>query len=439
MLRTVSLHNVYWLAYFCGPPLFGYPVLSRVGFKATFITGLTIYSVGAMAFWPSFLLLSFPGFVVSQFLCALGLSCLEVAANPFIALAGPSELSEARLLFIQGIQAIGSILSPIVAQYGLVNKVDELNLLKIQWCYLVVAIFVLLLAIVFYYVPLPEVTDCELEAYAARRLTAAGTDPSARIFGLRAALWIAIPGVVVMTFYVGAQESVRWNWGSVITHINPLAASFWQQTIGRGAFAAGRFIASALAYWRVSPTILLALSLGGAMTASILALALSSPAGALATLHLSFFFQAPVFPIVFAMTLRGQGRRTKIVSTGLTMAIAGGCLWPSVAYAILLKYPDNPKKPLILVTLLFGLSLLWPGLLCHPILRKWVSTRPLPPPSPLASEDDLPVLVLAKDEEHHVPEEIELRVDIAGRSIATLDFGPEPSSQHLIESNRPDR
>ncbi len=63
-------------------PLHWLLVLSRQGFKSTFMTGLAIYGCRAMSFWPSSVLKSYAGFFISNFIIALGLSCLEVAANP---------------------------------------------------------------------------------------------------------------------------------------------------------------------------------------------------------------------------------------------------------------------------------------------------------------------------------------------------------------------
>jgi fucose permease len=123
--RTIALQNAYWAAYFFGPLLVGYWVLKYQGFKATFLSGLAIYATGAMSFWPSSVLRSYAGFFISNFIVALGLSCLEVAANPFIALAGPGELSEARLNFAQAIGAIGKLISPIIAQTGLLSGIDQ--------------------------------------------------------------------------------------------------------------------------------------------------------------------------------------------------------------------------------------------------------------------------------------------------------------------------
>src|SRR4051812_23643986 len=86
--RSITIHAAF-CAYIFGPALVGYWVLKYKGFKATFMTGLAIFATGALSFWPSSVLRSYGGYFISNFIVFFGLACLEVAADPFIALAGP--------------------------------------------------------------------------------------------------------------------------------------------------------------------------------------------------------------------------------------------------------------------------------------------------------------------------------------------------------------
>ena len=156
--KRVALHCVYFAGYFTSPIAFSYRLLEKFGFKMTFITGLCIYSTGSLVFWPSAVLASFPAFLASNFIVALGLSTLEIAANPFIALCGPPEHAEARLNFAQAVQAIGGVMSPLLATLVLFKQVDVRSLIDTQWTYLAIALFVAVLAGFFYYYPLPEVS-----------------------------------------------------------------------------------------------------------------------------------------------------------------------------------------------------------------------------------------------------------------------------------------
>ena len=62
-------------------------------------------------------------------------------------------------------------------------------------------------------------------------------------------------------------------------------------------------------------------------------MSLSGPSG-VAMIILYEFFQGGVFPIVFALTLRGLGRHTKDGAVLLTTAISGGAVFPVIMWPV---------------------------------------------------------------------------------------------------------
>ena len=203
--ESLGLHAAYFAAYFVGPLTFGRYVFKRWGFKASFIVGLCTYGCGTLIFWPSAVLTSIPAFLVSNFIVGLGLSTLEVAANPFIALCGPPEYAESRLNISQGVQAIGSILSPLLATKVLFKNVrDTSSLRDIQWVYLGIALFDVALALAFYYLPIPEASDEDLEEVAEKRHSM-----NANTLGRIPTVYVTLAFAVFSQFcYVGGQEAV---------------------------------------------------------------------------------------------------------------------------------------------------------------------------------------------------------------------------------------
>lgn len=378
--RALALQNAYWLGYILGPSTLGAYTLTRHGFKATFMTGLVVYGIGTMCFWPSSVLASYGGFVFCNLVIAMGLSILEVAANPFIALAGPGELSEARLNFSQAIQAVASIFSPILADKVFFRTVDgRESLFDVQWCYLAVALFVLFLALVFHYVPLPEATDDELEVDTTARLHAAGLNLGSRAFAGRVSSrwYIIVTGCIGMMLYVGAQESISYFWGGFFTDIQPHTSldSFWTITVAHGLFAASRFIAAGMCYLGFTPRLILNVCLTGTFLTTLLAVVLPNGNGPLVCIILALFFEGPVFPTLFATALRGQGRRTKYASVGLTIAIGMAVIWQSSTWAIV-QHTGRIRTAWILVAVLCGIQMLWPlSLDASPVLRRFVDPK----------------------------------------------------------------
>ena len=216
--QVLGLHAAYFAAYFVAPLTFGRWILKKWGFKACFIVGLCLYGCGTLIFWPSAVLTSFPAFLISNFIVGLGLSTLEVAANPFIALCGPPEYSETRLNISQGVQAIGTVLSPLLAQKVLFKNVIEATaLIDAQWAYLGIALFDVALALAFYYLPIPDARDSELKEVAEKRHSV----NSNKLYKFPVIFITLALGVFCQFCYVGGQEAVAVVFQQYIDTVRP--------------------------------------------------------------------------------------------------------------------------------------------------------------------------------------------------------------------------
>ena len=217
--QAVGLHAAYYGGYFIGPPTVGRVVFKKYGFKATFITGLCIYGIGTLVFWPSAVLLSYGAFIVSNLIVGFGVSTLEVAANPFIALCGPPRHAETRLSISQGVQAIGTIIAPLLAKKVLFKDVINASaLIDVQWTYLGIALFDVVLSVIFVYMPLPEASDRDFERVAEKRSNV----NSAPLFGNVKVVYITLAlGVMSNFFYCAAQETASVEYQSYISLVLP--------------------------------------------------------------------------------------------------------------------------------------------------------------------------------------------------------------------------
>ncbi|KAI0540514.1 fucose permease [Xylaria digitata] len=385
--ETLGLTSIYFGAgYFFGPLLVGEWILrhdehrrteklrrnstfddSTGGFKATFMLGLCIYGIGTIIFWPSAVLTSFPGFLISNFVVGFGLAVLETAANPFIALCGPMDYAEMRLLLSQGVQGVATVISGVLAQRVFFVQlstrefIGASTLVDVQWTFLAITLLCVGLALFFYYMPLPEVTDAEMEN-STRYLPVDPKKPS--FFGFQLRTWSLALAVLAQWFYVASQETmsiffrdlltpdVRSRAGSGPTTIvrdtssestNGLSLSITDYgLIAHTAFALSRFLAAYLAY--LSPThpsvpqprTVLSLCTGFSIVTSVLVAALrpTNPDLLAIPIILFFFFEGPMWPLIFTLGLRGQGRRTKRAAAFITMGASGPAFWPFVVYGI---------------------------------------------------------------------------------------------------------
>ncbi|OAK95949.1 MFS monosaccharide transporter-like protein [Phaeosphaeriaceae sp. SRC1lsM3a] len=331
--QTVGQHSAYYVGYIVGPLTFGRLVFKAWGFKACYMVGLSVYACGTLVFWPSAVLNNFPAFLVSNFIVGAGLSTLELSANPFIALCGPPEYAEVRLNLSQAVQAIGTIVSPLLAKKVLFTTNNADSLIDVQWTYLGISFFNIMLAIIYFYVPLPEATDEELEVASARMPIP--RDETISIGGKPVKiLWIGLAVAVFSQFcYVGGQESTSTSFSEYLHRVSPATDPVSHQAIGHTAFAASRFLAAAIDIW-VKPRFSLLFFYLGAVAFAAAAMKTSGSTGS-AMIVLVMFFEGPIFPQIFAQGLRGMGRHTKDAAVLLTAAIGGGAVIPPVMFAAL--------------------------------------------------------------------------------------------------------
>ena len=320
-----GLQGAYFGAYFIGPLTYSGYVVRRFGYRWTFILGLCIYGIGALMFWPSAVKRSFAGFCVSLFIVGSGLSTLEAAANPFIATCGPPRLSEFRLEISQAFQAVGSVMAPLLAARVFFDSENPNDLDNVQWTYLGVAVFVFLLAVVFYFAPLPEVTDADmrLQAEESAGLTGYADKPMRKQYKL-------MFGVLAQFCYVGAQVGVAANfikYAVESAHVSESVGSD-RYAIGQGVFAIGRFAAAGL-MMIFKPRLILLGSLIGVLIFIALSMGFKGETG-VAMLTLVLFFESCVFPLIFTLAIRGLGRHTKRGSSWIVASICGGAFFPAM-------------------------------------------------------------------------------------------------------------
>ncbi|ROW00851.1 hypothetical protein VMCG_06553 [Cytospora schulzeri] len=356
------------------------------GFKATFIMGLCIYGIGTIMFWPCAVLTSFPGFMISNFVVGFGLGVLETAANPFIILCGPREYAEMRILIAQGFQGVATVISGLLAQkiffvnIGHSGRPGSLELIDVQWTYLAITLFCVALALFFYYMPLPEVTDDELGQAAEH----SPVDPKKRsIGGLQLRTVCVILAVMAQWMYTAAQESMSVYFKSLLTSRLPDESAPADQPdglvlsitdyllIAHSAFAISRFFSASIAWLSVrhpqnrfipSPRTQLTIFSTLSVIFAILCVVIRPRNSNLIAIPaiLFFFSEGPIFPLIFVIGLRGQGKRTKRASAWLTMGASGPMFWPFVMYGIVSRHGASIQLAFVVPVVLLLFTLFYP-------------------------------------------------------------------------------
>lgn len=353
--QTTSIHSAYFIGYLLGPWLVGRWVLNHWGFKACYSVGLSIYACGTLIFWPSAVLTSYPAYLITNIFVGFGLSILEVSANPFVALCGPPQYAEVRLLLSQAIQAVGTVIAPLIANRAFFQKhFDAPSLVDTQYAYLGIALFTVLLAMIYHYVPLPEATTAELED-ASERMDGAN---KAKIRSVPV-IWILLGLAAFSQFcYVGAQEvngTVFDNYLAAVVGTDWNASNY--MAVAHTCFAVSRFAAAGLGLF-IRPRYLTLFFFAGAVLFQALAMHIEGRAG-LAMIIMVFFMEGPLFPLVFAQALRGMGKHTKFASVVITSAISGGAVFSPISSHIVYQ-GQGAQFALIVGAVVFGAGMIMP-------------------------------------------------------------------------------
>ncbi len=157
--QSAWVQFAHWMGYFLMSIPAGW-LATRLGYKGGIIAGLLLVALGGFWFIPATKIAAFWAFLLGVCVIASGLTFLETVANPYTTVLGPPRYAAARINTAQSCNGIGWILGPIAGSaffYG-TDAAGRSTGSQTLWIpYAGVAVGVLLLAIIFFFAPVPEV------------------------------------------------------------------------------------------------------------------------------------------------------------------------------------------------------------------------------------------------------------------------------------------
>src|ERR1022692_1520548 len=109
--QVMLVQFAFFGAYF----LFSIPsakIIDWIGYQRSMVVGLLIMGVGAFLFVPAASAPSYPLFLAALVVLAAGITCLQVAANPYVTVLGKAETASSRLNLTQAFNSLGTFLAP---------------------------------------------------------------------------------------------------------------------------------------------------------------------------------------------------------------------------------------------------------------------------------------------------------------------------------------
>jgi len=317
-------------------------VIDWIGYQKTMVAGLLTMALGAVLFIPAASVPSFPLFLGALIVLACGMTALQVAANPYVAVLGPPETASSRLNLAQAFNSLGTTIGPYLGGLLILSVAmkssDEMQQMSagalqlyrqqqaasVKLPYLIFGAVLLLLSIAIGMFKLPAMAETTHKKHTGEKKTS---------------LWKyrhLVLGAVGIFTYVGAEVAIgsfliNYLTQHSIGNISELTASRYVSYYWGGAMV-GRFVGSAILQ-KVKTSTVLGTS---AIIACLLVITSMLTYGQVAvwSIILVGLFNSIMFPSIFTMGIEKLGPRTNDGSGVLIMAIVGGAIIPLVQGAI---------------------------------------------------------------------------------------------------------
>jgi FHS family L-fucose permease-like MFS transporter len=329
--QTTLLESVWFIAYFFAS-IPSAKLIERIGYQKSLVVGLLIMAGGALGMVLAASLPSYGVTLVMLFVIASGITLLQVAANPYVAVVGPPATASSRLNLVQALNSAGTMLAPLFGAYLILGRsvsgtVKEGTLLtpaqrladahSVVLPYVLVAIVLALLAVVIARFPLPAMGSSMSRVAKEERKHHSLWRHRNLVFGVPAIFIYLIAEIGVANLFVNFVSQ-------------PDIANLTHEQAGRyltflwGGMMVGRFLGSAIMQKVRAETVLAAFSIGAFVVMMITVFA-HGPV-AMWSLILVGLFHSIMFPTIFTLGIKGLGPLTEEGSGLLIMAIAGGAL-----------------------------------------------------------------------------------------------------------------
>jgi FHS family L-fucose permease-like MFS transporter len=157
--QSAWVQFAHWMGYFLMSIPAGW-LATRLGYKGGIIAGLLLVAVGGFWFIPASKIAAFWAFLLGVCVVASGLTFLETVANPYTTVLGSRRYAATRINAAQSCNGVGWVLGPIAGAMFFYSKDASGKSTGSQtlWIpYAGVAVAVLVLSVIFFFAPVPDV------------------------------------------------------------------------------------------------------------------------------------------------------------------------------------------------------------------------------------------------------------------------------------------
>jgi FHS family L-fucose permease-like MFS transporter len=336
---SMLIQTAFFSAYF----VFSIPaskIIDWIGYKRAILVGLSTMIVACLAFYPAARIPSFPFFLVALVILATGITILQVAANPYVAILGSPKTASSRLVLTQAFNSLGTTIFPWVGAHLILGATataiartasDEANAVVKLYVYFF-SLALLLLAVAIGLFKLPKMESAE---HHIGQKVADSVWKHPNLVFAAIGIFVYVGGEVAIGSAIANYLALDNIGGFISSAAVPDAAVRYRTALAEaakyislywGGAMVGRFIGSALLQ-KIKTSKLLALA---AIMAALLVTVSVISGGHVAMWSILAvgLFNSIMFPCIFTMGIAELGPLTGDGSGIMNMAIVGGAIIP---------------------------------------------------------------------------------------------------------------
>jgi MFS transporter, FHS family, L-fucose permease len=315
-------------------------IIQKIGYKRGMILGFVVAAIGCFLFYPAAGTKVYGIFLAALFILASGITLLQVAGNPYVAVLGSPETSSARLTLTQAFNSVGTTIAPYIGSSLILSNLPKnidantlIDVSAVQTPYLFIGGVLVAIAFILMILKLPKIGHGESEIATENFIDKGGAWNYKHL----------ILGAIGIFSYVGAEVAIGSHITSYLHGVDVMG--FTLEEAGKyvafywGGAMVGRFI-GAVILQKFKPGNVLAFN---ALAAILLITVSIASLGSIAMWSILAvgLMNSLMFATIFTLAVKNLGKYTDQASGILCTAIVGGAIVPflfgSIGDAISLK------------------------------------------------------------------------------------------------------
>ncbi|MGA7567713.1 MAG: sugar MFS transporter [Terriglobales bacterium] len=337
LAASMLIQTAFFSAYF----VFSIPsakIIDWLGYKRAIVAGLLTMVAACLAFYPAARIPSFPFFLAALIVLATGITILQVAANPYVAVLGKPETASSRLNLTQAFKSLGTAVFPWVGARVILGTTssaiaqstseEATAIIRLYVYFFAVALFILAIGIAMSRLPKIESAEHRIGEKVNDSLW---KHPNL-IFGA-IGIFVYVGGEVAIGSSIANYLALPNVGGFAASIADPAAryhtalaeAAKYISLYWLGAMV-GRFIGSAVLQKVKAGTLLAIFAVVAALLVGI-SVATNGHVAMWSILAVGLF-NSIMFPCIFTLGIAELGPLTGDGSGILNMAIVGGAIIP---------------------------------------------------------------------------------------------------------------